>query len=190
MNRRPASPKPPRTSPAWRAALYFLDHTQEVVIALTACTILYTHFSPGAVYFTTGAVTVSRVAKLLKHIFRKPRPEGSTEKLTYGMPSTHSSVIIYYATYVSLAALLLRPEPPWSALPQYFGPLFVAPWAVTIAISRIWLGHHTVEQVAAGSTVGVLFGCGWFWWWNHGAAELTSRQLDKILPYIPIFGSR
>lgn len=63
------------------------------------------------------------------------------------MPSTHSSVIIYYATYVSLASLLLRPESPWSALPQYFGLLIVAPWAVTIAISRIWLGHHTAEQV-------------------------------------------
>lgn len=64
--------------------------TQEVVTALTACTILYTDFSPGAVYFTIGAVAVSRVAKLLKHIFRKPRPEGSTEKMTYGYENMSS----------------------------------------------------------------------------------------------------
>ena len=63
------------------------------------------------------------------------------------MPSTHSSVIIYYATYVTLASLFLEPEQPWSKLPGFVPPLVIVPWATTIAISRVWLGHHTFEQV-------------------------------------------
>lgn len=63
------------------------------------------------------------------------------------MPSTHSAVIIYYATYVSIASLLLTPEPPYSLIPIWLGPLIVVPWGISIATSRIWLGHHTLKQV-------------------------------------------
>ena len=58
--------------------------TQEIVTGLTAMAILYSRFAPGAVYFTTGAIGASRVAKALKLCFRKPRPVGSSQKLTYG----------------------------------------------------------------------------------------------------------
>ncbi|KAG8891471.1 putative actin patch assembly and actin polymerization protein, partial [Tulasnella sp. 403] len=92
--------------------------------------------SPGSVYFGFGAVMATRIAKLLKLCFRKPRPAHSTEKLTYGMPSTHSTTIIYYATYVSLAAALLPPEPPYSFIPWLLPPLTIMPLATSIALSR------------------------------------------------------
>jgi len=169
-------------------ALWLLDKIQEIVIALTATAILYTRFSPGALYFTTGAVAASRVGKGLKLILRQPRPENARKSWTYGMPSTHSTVIIYYATYITLASLYLTPTTPYSSLPQLLPPAIVVPWAATIACSRVWLGHHTFAQVAAGSAVGMSFGLGWFWWWNHGAEELagevTSRGLELVMPWL------
>ncbi|KAG8999651.1 hypothetical protein FRB93_013170 [Tulasnella sp. JGI-2019a] len=169
-------------------ALWFLDKTQEIVIVLTAVAILYTRFSPGALYFTTGAVAASRVAKVLKLILRQQRPQNARKSWTYGMPSTHSTVIIYYATYIPLASLYLEPEVPYSSLPRLLPLAIVVPWAATIACSRVWLGHHTFGQVAAGSAAGVICGLGWFWWWNHGAEELageiTSLVLERVLPWV------
>lgn len=58
-----------------------------IVIALTACFILYTR-STGAVYFTMGAVLCSLSVKVVKRIIRQPRPPnpipGRKLKVSYG----------------------------------------------------------------------------------------------------------
>jgi hypothetical protein len=41
-----------------------------------------------------------------------------------------------------------------------FAPLVVLPWTYMIAMSRVWLGHHT--QIAAGTLLGVCCASFWF----------------------------
>jgi len=174
---------PEKGNTVWKGVLYFYDQTNWVVISLTSSFIVYTRFSPGPVYFSIGAVAASRVAKILKLLLREKRPEGSRLAKTYGMPSTHSSVISYYAAYTLLATLYFPREMPYASWPKWLPPLVVLPWAISIVFSRIWLGHHTLNQVLAGSAIGVTFALGWFQWWQEGDAKaLTSDAIRYFIP--------
>ncbi|KAI0094194.1 PAP2-domain-containing protein [Irpex rosettiformis] len=157
-------------SPKRSFILRFLDHTNLVVTGLTALTILYTR-SAGVLYFTTGALFTSGVAKVAKRFVRQPRPTHplpGRQKHTYGMPSTHSATITFYAVYTLLAARYLPIHHSFPSNIRTLGPWIVVPWAATIAVSRIWLGHHTWPQVGAGSLVGCLVGVAWFTAWIQG----------------------
>lgn len=46
--------------------------------------------------------------------------------------------------------------------------------AVLTMYSRVYLGYHTVAQVFAGATLGILVGGGWFWVVNY-----------VLFPYFP-----
>ncbi|OBZ68370.1 hypothetical protein A0H81_11648 [Grifola frondosa] len=133
--------------------LYALDKTNVIVTTLTGCMVLYTR-STGVAYFAAGAVCCSLLVKLAKRFIRQPRPihiEGRQKK-SYGMPSTHSAVISYYAAYVVLACayLPIHPSLPVSPVSRILPLFIVPPLSSVIAVSRIWLGHHTWPQVATG----------------------------------------
>lgn len=98
------------------------------------------------------------------------------------MPSTHSAVITYYAVYTVLACryLPLHPSLPEGEVMRVLPLVIVIPWATTIAVSRIWLGHHTWPQVAAGCTYGLLFAPLWFRLWTHGVNDY-GRMLEHAL---------
>lgn len=88
------------------------------------------------------------------------------------MPSTHSSAMIFMATYITLAAMrlplhrslasLAANQPSYEVTLRTIAPPVGAVWAGLVAVSRIWLGHHTKEQVLAGCLVGFLFAWAWF----------------------------
>ena len=107
------------------------------------------------------------------------------------MPSTHSAVITYYAAFTLLACtyLPLHPSLPQAALIRVIAPLIVVPWSAAIAISRIWLGHHTWPQVGAGCAYGLTFTFFWFKLWTHTASaygqefERTYMQIPLPLPW-------
>jgi len=119
-------------------------------------------------YFSAGVVLCGISAKLVKNVIRQPRPHrAGKQKVTYGMPSTHSATIACYATYIPLTYLY-----PLYNSPAHFGipsralwSLLIVPGAVLIAVSRVWLGYHTWKQVAAGTTFGVVFSSLWFTLW-------------------------
>lgn len=154
---------------------WVLENSNIVVSGLTAVFVLYTR-SAGVAYFTAGAVVCSRTAKLVKRLIREPRPlhpEPGRQKSSYGMPSTHSAVITYYALYTILASVNFPihpslPDSPWT---RAIAPLMITPWAIAIATSRIWLGHHTWRQVLAGFTHGVVFTFIWYRIWIRGGNE-------------------
>ncbi|KAJ7774642.1 PAP2-domain-containing protein [Mycena maculata] len=152
--------------------LSFLDRTHFTVTALTATAILITR-SAAVLYFGAGALACSLSVKLLKHGIRQPRPASQKQKKTYGMPSTHSATISYYATFLALACvyLPLHPSLPASTLVRALVPVVVLPCATLIALSRIWLGHHTWPQVAVGCTYGVGFAGVWFTLWVNWLQE-------------------
>ncbi|KAI0937267.1 hypothetical protein AcW1_001290 [Taiwanofungus camphoratus] len=162
----------------------FLDRTNAIVISLTAGFILYTR-SAGVAYFTVGAVVSSVTVKIVKRFVRQPRPvqtASGRRKKTYGMPSTHSAVITYFAAYITLACAFLpiHRSLPSGTITRLLPPLIVLPWASIIAISRIWLGHHTYPQVVAGVAYGLLFTPIWFTIWIRGGNEY-GRMLEQSL---------
>ncbi|KAF8921319.1 PAP2-domain-containing protein [Mucidula mucida] len=162
-----------RQLPWW---LKFLDYTNISVTGATASFLLYTR-SVGVSYFAAGAVACSMSVKLVKKAIRQPRPPpmvGARKKVSYGMPSTHSATITYFAVYSTLACayLPLHPSLPSGWLMRTIPPLVIVPLALLIALSRLWLGHHTIPQVLAGCSYGILFSCTLFALWTHGLSEV------------------
>ena len=188
-----------------------ISQTNAIVTSLTACFILYTR-SAGAAYFAAGAVFCSLTVKVLKRCVRQPRPVvvNGRRKKTYGcvhsslrfqslqithrmgrghgrMPSTHSAVITYFATYITLACayLPIHPSLPASpALSRVLPVLIAVPLATTIAVSRTWLGHHTWPQVTVGCAYGLLFAPIWFRLWTGGFNEYGPVVEDMVHFYI------
>ncbi|KAH9937336.1 PAP2-domain-containing protein [Fomitopsis serialis] len=162
--------------------------THTVVTGITACFVLYTR-SAGVAYFAAGAVLCSMSVKVIKRCVRQPRPvqviRGKRKK-SYGMPSTHSATITFFAAYIALACLYLpiHPTLPSSPFTRVLPIIISIPWAVTIVVSRIWLGHHNVPQVIAGCACGLVLAPLWFNLWTHGANDY-SRALEHAL-----FGQR
>ncbi|KAI0784989.1 hypothetical protein C8Q75DRAFT_723444, partial [Abortiporus biennis] len=157
--------------------------TNFVVSALTASAILYTR-SAAIAYFSIGAVVCSRTVKLLKRCFRQPRPLHTTpgrQKKSYGMPSTHSAVIAYYAAYTMLACIYLpiHSSLPDSTLTRVIPPLIIVPWSAVIAMSRIWLGHHTWPQVSVGCLYGIIFTPFWFMLWTSYGWNEYGQATEK-----------
>lgn len=168
--------------------LQFLDKTSLVMTTLTAFTVLYTR-SAGVIYFGAGAVACAASVKGVKQILQQARPAQPThrrQKQTYGMPSTHSSAIMFYGTYITLACTRL---PLHASLPQspFFCPfvaLVTIAWACVVASSRILLGYHTAPQVVVGCIYGFTFACIWFWLWTHGFSDLGYIVERHISVYI------
>jgi len=177
--------------PWWLAFLDKAFETNLILTSLTASYLAYTR-SAGVAYFAAGAVMCSLTVKLVKRILRQPRPVQmglSHQKLSYGMPSTHSAAITYYATYVPLACIYLpiHASLPQSSLIRVMPPLVIVPCASLIAVSRIWLGHHTWPQVAVGCSYGIAFACVWFIPWTYGLSE-HGEYLEHLLD--SLFGWR
>ncbi|KAI0271363.1 hypothetical protein BC834DRAFT_859145 [Gloeopeniophorella convolvens] len=189
---RPTSPRQhrrPSPRPSLNGfALRLLDRTNLVVTALTASVVLYTR-SAGVAYFSVGALACSLTVKVLKRVLRQERPVQIThrrQKQTYGMPSTHSATITYYGTYIPLACALLPSHPSLSQGPllRQLVPLVVVPCSLTVAGSRIWLGHHTLPQVVVGCGYGFAFAWLWFSLWTHGLNEVGAVVEHHIRAHI------
>ncbi|KAJ7449794.1 hypothetical protein FB451DRAFT_1286566 [Mycena latifolia] len=159
--------------------LSFLDRTNLTVTALTASAILFTQ-SAGVAYFGAGALACSVSVQILKRGIRQPRPAFRQTKKTYGMPSTHSGTVAYYATFVPLACIYLPLHPSLPAIARVLVPVVVLPWAALIALSRLWLGHHTWPQVAVGCAYGVVFAGVWFSLWTRGGLDEYGRMAEEL----------
>lgn len=110
-------------------------------------------------------------ARAIKHLLRSPRPPPPpTEsqpsqvrpKKTYGLPSTHSTALTFYATYLvpllpSLSSHL--PLPIWSAQLGVIGYWVGGVW------SRVELGYHTPLQVLGGVMLGAVLAVVWRGLW-------------------------
>ncbi|KAH6918597.1 DnaJ domain-containing protein [Coprinopsis sp. MPI-PUGE-AT-0042] len=167
----------------------FLDRSNIIVTGTVAAAILYTR-SSAVVYFAAASVGVAITAKLIKRAVRQSRPPVEAArrvKKSYGMPSTHSAVATFQATFTILSCLYLpiHPSIPLDDSQRYFPILFIVLWAVSVMVSRVRLGYHTWPQVLAGVSWG--FPCAaiaykaWVGGLNeHGKAveDIASSELE------------
>ncbi|KAI8338490.1 phosphatidic acid phosphatase type 2/haloperoxidase [Chlamydoabsidia padenii] len=146
--------------------LTILAKTHIIVPVTTFLLILYTrsiHF----IYFVVGSCLNTLFAKGLKRCFRQSRPYGQPG---YGMPSTHSQAIMFFAVYFHCVA-----SNPWLANG-------VTLFALAVVWSRVQLKHHTVSQVLVGSLFGALTAVLWYTAWLSGFKSLLLQLQNDRLP--------
>ena len=128
-------------------------------LLLPAMVLLAVYKMKSARVLLLAVVVAGLVGLALKPVIAQDRPCNLGEPSLveclkdYGMPSTHA------ATSSALAVATL-------GTPLFF---IFAPIAVLVAYSRVYLGVHTLEQVAAGVALGV-------------AAYSFARVIEKMLP--------
>lgn len=72
-------------------------------------------------------------------------------------PSGHSAISM--AVYGTCAVIVSSTQTGWRRIIPY---LFVCPWILLIAVSRVLIGGHTVEDVIIGTGIGsVILFCIW-----------------------------
>ncbi|OOF91182.1 hypothetical protein ASPCADRAFT_211466 [Aspergillus carbonarius ITEM 5010] len=104
---------------------------------------------------------------VLKRIVKEERPKQMLGK-GYGMPSSHSQFMAYFAVYAGLF-LIYRHNPALTqsgAMLHFWVRVFIALvlciGAGAVAISRVYLNYHTPRQILAGCGAGVVCAFSWF----------------------------
>ncbi|KAL0093448.1 phosphatidic acid phosphatase type 2/haloperoxidase [Phycomyces blakesleeanus] len=153
------------------------------VSVLTAILLLYIR-SLHIVYFVVGSVLTAFAAKILKNAIKQPRPSHSSNvrsKISYGMPSSHSQVIAFFAVYIHLAFSANAIE---YSLVRSILVIFVQLTAFLVAWSRVELGHHSLPQVLVGSVLGATIALLWYILWQ----EIGSKYEEKFKGDIFVIG--
>ena len=114
--------------------------------------------------FALGLLISQFINEVIKKSVQQARPETCAllEMCdSHGWPSSHSQYMFFFAVYFTLLSykgiVLLTGKYRWIAS--------FAWWllAVLTMYSRVYLGYHTLAQVFAGATLGIILGAVWFW---------------------------
>ncbi len=132
-----------------------------------------------AVFFA-GCLANEALARLLKKVLKHPRPAATCARLqlchSHGMPSSHTQMMAFVLALSACLALYRRRwlKPELTALKATRAKeaaraalagaelLALAGATAVVAASRVYLGYHSPDQVAAGALVGGAFGLLWF----------------------------
>lgn len=112
----------------------------------------------------------------------------------YGMPSSHSQFVSFFAVYLSLFLLLRHVPYPKSSpssltyLERVGVSILAMVGASMVSLSRIYLNYHTPKQVLAGSATGVVSAVVWFLFtsylrysgWIDWGLDLSLVKLARI----------
>ncbi|KAG9325867.1 hypothetical protein KVV02_006861 [Mortierella alpina] len=106
-----------------------------------------------------GQLANEVVNQILKRLVKEARP---TEYLGdgYGMPSSHSQFMAYFATY-TIILMYRRGVLPGAIIPHAVSVLVVV-WAALVVYSRVHLYYHTWQQVVAGTICGIIFALSYY----------------------------
>jgi membrane-associated phospholipid phosphatase len=121
-------------------------------------------------YFTVGSMVSSIFNKLLKNIFKVPRPtpigkEKPVHK-SYGMPSGHMQSACFTTSYIAFA---MNQQP--AQIAKYIIMVILIAW------QRVAFDHHTITQVLAGSIIGTGVG--------YGVYRIASKKILGKLSHKP-----
>jgi dolichyldiphosphatase len=112
-----------------------------------------------------GLVLEEALARGLKHLLQHPRPATCAMLHichSHGMPSSHTSMMFCWATLAAAAAHRnFGKQTATSKLLSVAELAAYSSMAVGVAASRVYLGYHSLDQIAAGAVFGMLFGVLW-----------------------------
>jgi dolichyldiphosphatase len=112
-----------------------------------------------------GLVLEEGFARGLKHLLQHPRPATCAMLHichSHGMPSSHTSMMFCWTTLACCTALRhFSKQGTASRLLSVAELAAYGSIAVGVAASRVYLGYHSLDQVAAGAVFGILFGVVW-----------------------------
>jgi membrane-associated phospholipid phosphatase len=133
---------------------FLLQNTRYIVICIVSGIILYTR-EVEALWCSGGGIVCGLIAKFLKHWIKEPRPHQpivETKSLfeifhssnDYGMPSSHTATMVYFATYAT-----------WYSNRWW---VLILIWAIVLftSWSRVHYRYHTRNQVVAGALLGMV----------------------------------
>ncbi|KAF9437521.1 hypothetical protein BGZ76_000395 [Entomortierella beljakovae] len=112
-----------------------------------------------AVTMGVGQALNECINYILKKNVKHARP---TEYLGngYGMPSSHSQFMAYFATY--MITLMYRSGASSDTVSSHLVSVIVVIWALIVIYSRVHLYYHTAQQVTVGSLCGIIFALGYY----------------------------
>ncbi|KAM0788904.1 hypothetical protein ACM66B_002986 [Microbotryomycetes sp. NB124-2] len=162
--------------------LFLLSNTQSIVTSLTIAAILRIR-TAHALYFGAGTLVAAFSAKLLKKVIKQPRPTGAKKfEKTYGMPSTHSSAISFFGTYLSLSSILLRLHPrvtslvPW--YDKWLSPLGPGQtFDQSVGFLTSWTRHYGERVTRTIMALAFLFGAASVCWSRVRLGHHTPAQV-------------
>ena len=113
--------------------------------------------------FLLGQLANEAVNHVLKYAIQAPRPPPGhpafDAQSPYALPSDHAQFAAFFAAYYALwAPMHWSVGPVWKAL----GGGLCAMAALVVGVGRVYLGYHTLFQVACGWLTGVAVAVGWF----------------------------
>ena len=123
-------------------------------------------------YLLTLSDTIN---SMLKHAFTDPRPYwiesaiGLSGEDSYGIPSGHAQGATVFYGFI---AMWFRRAWLW---------VLVIILILLMALSRVYLGVHDIEDVLAGILVGVLILTGYYLWHRYFANRFANRILGQRL---------
>lgn len=97
------------------------------------------------------------------------------------MPSTHSTSIAFFMTYILLSLPPFQRSLTNSASLDALMLVGTLTWGIAIMWSRIYLGYHTWQQVAVGGTIGFVGGAIWRHLWD---GTVLPRGFDSNIQHI------
>ncbi|KAJ8753973.1 hypothetical protein K2173_001871 [Erythroxylum novogranatense] len=115
-------------------------------------------------FFAVGLLISQFISEVIKTSVQQARP--ATCALlemcdSHGWPSSHSQYMFFFATYVTL--LTIKGLGFREFTKKWVANLVTWSLAVLTMYSRVYLGYHSVAQVYAGATLGIVLGSSWFW---------------------------
>ncbi|KAI8890592.1 PAP2 domain protein [Backusella circina FSU 941] len=130
-----------------------------IAILVFYASVIVSRREMAGIFMLIGQLLNEAFNYVLKEAIEQERPHSHLGD-GYGMPSSHSQFIWFFAVYGSLHLYkrIQLDHVYW----KHLVCLAMYALAVLVSLSRIYLGYHTLNQVLAGSSVGVLFGCVWY----------------------------
>uniref|UniRef100_A0A2M4BXD6 Dolichyldiphosphatase n=1 Tax=Anopheles marajoara TaxID=58244 RepID=A0A2M4BXD6_9DIPT len=121
------------------------------------------------IVFFAGTLVNESINMILKHWIQEPRPVSRAQIWNeYGMPSSHSQFMCFFATYVLLFIFIRLHHMNNSSsarIERIVRLLMLAIcWvaAFLVCFGRVYLLYHSVRQVMVGALIGTVTGGLWF----------------------------
>lgn len=139
--------------------LDYIGHTGPyITFIITSLYLLFISNYLFLAIYSVGVLCNLQIIAILKNWIREPRPKNPVPYIdhafvgphVYGMPSGHAEICFFNITFLWLT-LFYRPKIWWI--------LYISVGITLLTLYQRWkYRRHTIEQLAVGSLVGILFG--------------------------------